>query len=85
MEFVRLTADQRIVEVDQAEAQSMIQAGTAGVTATAGIVEFLKDWTHPGTGRSYIAGDLEKFADDPQQRALVEELKTAGIVRPLSR
>jgi hypothetical protein len=85
-EFVRIEADRRIVEVDPDEARRMITIGTAGATATMGIVQFLLDWTHPTSGRQYKAGEYEKFHDDvPAEKAIADKLKAANIARPLTR
>jgi hypothetical protein len=85
-EFVRLYADQRILEVAPDEAQQLIKTNQAGPTVTLGIVQFLQDWTHPTSGRQYKAGDFEKFDDDDvEQKTIADKLKAANIARPLTR
>jgi hypothetical protein len=83
--FVRRKTDQRIVEVDPDEAERMFRLGTAGATATMGIVQFLVDWTDPDSKREYKAGDYEKFHDNnPAEKALADYLKAANIASSLT-
>jgi len=85
-EFVRMRSDQRIREVSPDEAHQLIANDRAGATATFGIVQFLRAWTHPTSGRTYAVGDFEKFHDDvAEERAIAEQLKADNIARPIDR
>jgi hypothetical protein len=78
--------DQRILEVSPEEARRLIATGRAGATATLGIMQFLQDWTHPTSGKTYSAGDFEKFdMDDPEEKAIVDGLEADNIARPIDR
>jgi hypothetical protein len=85
-QFVRMSADQRIVEVDPEEAKHLIATGNAGATATLGILQFLKDWVHPTSGKRYHSGDFEKFqVDVPEEKAIADRLQAENIARAIIR
>jgi hypothetical protein len=85
-QFVRMHGDQRILEVSPEEARQLIATNRAGATATLGIVQFLRDWIHPTSGKRYSVGDFEKFdVDIPEEKAIADRLKAANIARPIDR
>ena len=85
-QFVRMHADQKIVEVNPKDAQHLIANGAAGPTATIGILQFLTDWVHPTSGKHYHSGDFEKFdVNVPEEKAIADELQTNNIARAIIR
>jgi hypothetical protein len=85
-QFVRMHADQKIVEVNPKDAQHLIANGAAGPTATIGILQFLTDWVHPTSGKRYHSGDFEKFdVNVPDEKAIAAELQTNNIARAIIR
>lgn len=78
VEFIRRISDGRILRADSPEASGLVAGREAGPTATFGVVEFLREWTDPDTGRHYRAGDFEKF---DAAGGVLSRLTGAGIAR----